>query len=99
MSGQRQIQLPYSHGARGIPAWRGFKLSEPWEDGDVLKFTVDMNENKIVFQRADKPKKKLQNVLHFTNQNSPESVHVRAFVGSVRKTGVGTAEFVRLTIV
>ena len=82
LSKQRQTQLPYSHGARGVPVWRAHKLSEPWEDGDVLKFKIDTNEDTVVFQRAKLPEKVLWNVLQFTNnRTSPDSVPVIVFCG------------------
>lgn len=80
MCGQRQTSLPYSFGARGIPHWRSQKISEPWVDGDVLKFTIDVNENTIVFQKGNMPKKALCNVLCFTNNRmDPDFVHLHAY--------------------
>ena len=49
LTSQRQTQLPYSHNARGISTWLCRKRTEPWEDGDELKFRVDTNENMVVF--------------------------------------------------
>lgn len=83
LNGQRQTQLPYAHGARGNPIWLQRKLTEPWEDGDVLKFRIDTNENTIVFQRGNTPEKTLWNVLAFTNNRTyPDFLHVFAYCGS-----------------
>jgi hypothetical protein len=80
LAGQRQTQLPYSHGARGVSLWMNRKISEPWEDGDVLRFKVDVKENTVVFQKGDMPRKVLWNVLQFSNQpDNPDFVHLRAF--------------------
>ena len=43
LNNQRQTQLPYSRGARGVATWQSRKISEPWEDGDELKFKIDTN--------------------------------------------------------
>jgi hypothetical protein len=80
LTNQKQTQLPYSHNARGVPQWRNHKISEPWEDGDELKFQIDTNENTIVYQRGNTPKKTFWNVLAFTNNRKyPEFLHMYAF--------------------
>eukprot|EP00978_Attheya_sp_CCMP212_P010112 scaffold24251_cov40-Attheya_sp.AAC.3 len=80
LGGQKQTQLPYAHGARGIPSWLHRKISEPWVDGDELKFRIDTNENTIVFQRSNYPEKVFWNILAFTNnRNFPDYVRVYAY--------------------
>jgi len=82
LNGQRQTQLPYAHGARGQPTWLSRKISEPWNDGVELKFRIDTNENTIVFQKGDTPKKVFWNVLSFTNNRTyPEFLKVFAYCG------------------
>jgi hypothetical protein len=86
LNGQRQTQLPYAHGARGVPCWRRRKISEPWEDGEELKFRVDTNENTIVFKKGDTPEKIFWNVLAFTNnQDYPDFLCVYAYCGGFRQ--------------
>lgn len=83
LNNQRQTMLPYANGARGVPIWLRRKLTEPWEDGDVLKFRIDTNENTVVFQRGDMPEKALRNVLAFTNNRQhPEFLRAFAYCGS-----------------
>lgn len=80
---QRQTQLPYSNNARGVPTWLRRKISETWQNNDELKFLIDTNENTIVFQRNNMPKKTFWNVLAFTNNRKfPEFLRVYAFCGS-----------------
>jgi len=82
LSGQRQTQLPYSHGARGVAAWRSHKLTEPWADGDILHLKVDLAENTVQFRKGTGTWKTLWNVLQFTNNPSnPESVALNVFCG------------------
>ena len=82
LTGQRQNQLPYSLGARGTLVWTHQKISEPWKDGDILKFTIDTNENTIVFQKGNTPKKVFWNVLYFTNNTKyPEYLRLFAYCG------------------
>jgi len=84
LNNQRQTQLPYANGARGMPQWLRRKICEPWEDGDILKFRIDTNENTIVFQRGNTPKRVFWNVLAFTNNRTfPEFLHVYAYCGGV----------------
>ena len=92
LSDQRQIQLPYSHGARGLPIWRAHKLSEPWKDDDGLTFKVDVERNTIVYKKTGAPQITLWNVLQFTNNpTSPETVSALAFYGygEVQRGGGG----------
>ena len=86
LTNQKQTQLPYSRGARGISTWRCWKICEPWEDGDLIKLKIDTNENTLVFQRGDTPAKTLWNVLAFTN-NPKYPEHLCAFA----YCGAGTA--------
>lgn len=82
LNGQRQTQLPYAHGARGQPTWLSRKISEPWNDGVELKFRIDTNENTIVFQKGNTPKKVFWNILSFTNNRTyPEFLKVFAYCG------------------
>lgn len=83
--GQRQTQLPYAHGARGEPKWLRRKISEPWQDGDELKFRIDTNENTIVFEKSNSSRKVFWNVLAFTNNRKyPDFLRVMAFCGTGR---------------
>jgi len=82
LSNQRQTQLPYSHGARGLPQWQSRKISEPWEDGVELTFRIDNNENTIVYKKGDTPEKVFWNTLAFTNnRNFPDFLRVFAYCG------------------
>ena len=49
--------------ARGVPTWSSHKLSEPWEDGEVLDFIVDIRNKTIVFKKDGLPEMGLWNVL------------------------------------
>ena len=80
LSNQRQTGLPYSHGARGKLKWLERKISEPWEDEDILNITIDTNTNTVTFQRNGLPWKVLRNVLAFTNNRVyPEYLRVFAY--------------------
>ena len=101
LDGKRQSKLPYSHGARGLPTWMHRKISEPWMDGDVLKFRIDTNENTIVIQRGDWPAIVLWNVLAFTNNRDyPDFLRVYAFCGRADSSNEEAAppEFPKLSI-
>jgi hypothetical protein len=63
LNNQRQTQLPYSRGARGVSTWSVRKISEPWNDGDLIKIKIDTNESTLVFQNGDTPVKTFWNVL------------------------------------
>ena len=97
LNNQRQTQLPYSRGARGVATWQSRKISEQWVDGDELKFKIDTNENTIVFQKGNTPEKTFWNVLAFTNNvKYPEYLRAYAYCGAVK----GTKEVdVKLTII
>jgi len=97
LNNQRQTQLPYSRGARGVATWQSRKISEQWVDGDELKFKIDTNENTIVFRKGNKPAKTFWNVLAFTNNPKyPEYLHAFAYCGGPK----GTKEIdVKLTII
>ena len=82
LNNQRQTQLPYSHGARGVPIWTKRKISEQWQNDEVLTFKIDTNEKTIVYQRGDTPKKTFWNLLHFSNNvKYPDYLRVYAFAG------------------
>jgi hypothetical protein len=84
LSNQRQTQLPYSHGARGVPMWLRRKVSEPWKDGDEIKIRVDPNENTIVFnvKKGNMPEKVFWNVLAFSNNSkNPDFIRLYAYCG------------------
>ena len=94
LNGQRQNQLPYTHGTRGEPTWMESKISEPWEDGVVLKFRIDTNKNTIIYQKGNTPKKVLSNVIAFTNNRMyPEYLKLFAYC-----RGLG-ADPVKLSII
>jgi hypothetical protein len=63
LNNQRQTQLSYSHGQRGVPMWSVRKISEPWNDGDLIKIKIDTNESTLVYQKGDTPAKTFWNVL------------------------------------
>ncbi|CAB9523418.1 expressed unknown protein [Seminavis robusta] len=91
LDSKRQTQLPYSHGARGVPTWSRRKISEPWLDGEVLKFRIDTNESTIVFQREGPPEKLFWNVLAFTNNRQfPDFLRLYAFCGGVPQSSFST---------
>ncbi|KAL3906783.1 MAG: hypothetical protein SGARI_003844 [Bacillariaceae sp.] len=103
LNNQKQTQLPYSHGARGLPTWKERRISEPWVDGDELKFRLDTNENTIVFQKGNTPKKTFWNVLAFTNNRRyPEFLRAYAYAGNGKFVGGkpenGKPEDVKFTI-
>ena len=99
LNNHRQTQLPYSRGARGVATWQSRKISEPWEDGDELKFKIDTNENTIVFQKSNTPAKTFWNVLAFTN-NAKYPEYLRAFAYCGRKgTGGEVKVDVKLAII
>ena len=97
LNNQRQTQLPYSRGLRGVATWQSRKISEPWEGGEELKFKIDTNENTIVFQKGNTPAKTLWNVLAFTN-NPKYPEYLRAFAYCGRRKGTGEVD-VKLTII
>ena len=88
LNNQRQLQLPYSRGARGVATWQSRKISEPWEDNDELKFKIDTNENTIFFQKGNTPAKTFWNVLAFSNNPKyPEYLCVFAYCGGRHESG------------
>lgn len=100
LNNQRQTQLPYANGARGVATWIRRKICEPWEDDDVLKFTIDTNENTVVFQRGNTPKRVFWNVLAFTNNRVyPEFLHVHAYCGGRAGQKPNPPDTMKLTII
>ena len=99
LNNQRQTQLPYSHGARGVSTWMSRKISEPWEDGTELRFKIDTNENTIVFQKGNAPAKTFWNALAFTNNPKyPEFLRAFAYCGAWEEAYVNNPIDVKLTI-
>ena len=98
LNNQRQTQLPYSHNTRGLATWLARKICEPWQDGDVIKIKIDTNENTVVFQKGNTPKKTFWNVLAFTNNPKyPEFLRVYAYCGGWSESAQNPD--VKLTIV
>ena len=100
LNGQKQTQLPYSRGARGVSTWSPRKISEPWENGVELKFKIDTNENTIVFQKGDSPAKTFWNILAFTNNPKyPEYLRAFAYCGAPWVRNNEQSIDVKLTII
>merc|ERR1711935_84944 len=71
LKGQKQKE-PMS-AANAKPKWYSAKVTDPWQDGDVVRFKVDTNTNTVVYTltaagaTTAKAGWRFENVLTFTN--------------------------------
>lgn len=83
--------------------WYGAKVSEPWKNGDILRFKIDTNTKTVVYtltatgQSEAKAGWRFENVLAFTNVPTyPKDIRAFAYCGGRGKISDST---VKLTIV
>ena len=87
-AGERQLEPPYAAGKAGKLKWYSSKVSEPWKNGDTLKFKIDTHENTVGFIITGLDDKEAStgwmftNVLSFTNDRTyPDYLQVFAYCG------------------
>jgi hypothetical protein len=95
-------------GRGGKLKWYSSKVSEPWKNGDTLKFKIDTHTNTLGYtiQGADEKEVRtgwmFKNVLAFTNNRTYiDYMQVMAYCGGSSSNGLMNAKFdsVKLTLV
>jgi predicted lactoylglutathione lyase len=95
-------------GRGGKLKWYSSKVSEPWKNGDTLKFKIDTITNTLGFTIQGAGEKEVRtgwmfkNVLAFTNNRTySDYMQVMAYCGGSSSNGLMNAKFdsVKLTLV
>ena len=90
LANEKQTQLP-----NGEENWSRCKISQPWQDWDMIKIRVDTDTNTVVFQRGyNTLKKTFRNILTFTSSPKyPDSLRAFAYCcGNVGKLTIHNSQ-------
>lgn len=97
-AGETQLQPSPAGKAGGKLKWHSSKISEPWKNGDTLKFKIDTHENTVGFTLKGPDDKEVRtgwmftNVLSFTNNRTyPDYLQVLAYCGGTSSSLISSS--------